>query len=78
MKKYILVITLLLLCGCTNINNASVQDITKEVLGSKINSYNEYRTGISIIYHKDLMLIRLKNIMRYLMMISINITCMLT
>ena len=45
MKKYILVITLLLLCGCTNINNASVQDITKEVLGSKINSYNEYRTG---------------------------------
>ena len=45
MKKCILVITLLLLCGCTNINNASVQDITKEVLGSKINSYNEYRTG---------------------------------
>lgn len=45
MKKYILVITLLLLCGCTNINNANVQDITKEVLGSKINSYNEYRTG---------------------------------
>ena len=45
MKKYILVITFLLLCGCTNINNASVQDITKEVLGSKINSYNEYRTG---------------------------------
>ena len=32
MKKCILVITLLLLCGCTNINNASVQDITKEVL----------------------------------------------
>ena len=32
MKKYILVITLLLLCGCTNINNASVQDITKEVI----------------------------------------------
>ena len=45
MKKCILVITLLLLCGCTNINNASVQDITIEVLGSKINSYNEYRTG---------------------------------
>ena len=59
MKKCILVITFLLLCGCTNINNASVQDI-------------------SIIYRKDLMLIRLKNIMRYLMMISINITCMLT
>ena len=45
MKKCILVITFLLLCGCTNINNASVEDITKEVLGSKINSYNEYRTG---------------------------------
>lgn len=78
MKKYILVITLLLLCGCTNINNASVQDITKEVLSSKINSYNEYRTGYKYYLPQGLNVNSSKNIMRYLMMISINITCMLT
>ena len=54
MKKYILVITLLLLCGCTNINNASVQDITKEVF-SNINAskYENENVSVSIFSNSE-------------------------
>ena len=45
MKKCLLLLTLIFLCGCTNINEARPQDLIKEIVSSKNYSYNEYRTG---------------------------------
>ena len=45
MKKCLLLLTLIFLCGCTNINEARPQDLVKEIVSSKNYSYNEYRTG---------------------------------
>ena len=45
MKKCLLLLTLIFLCGCTNIQEARPQDLIKEIVSSKNYSYNEYRTG---------------------------------
>ena len=46
MKKImIIIISFLLLTGCTNINNASVENIITEIQGSKLNLHNTYRKG---------------------------------
>lgn len=45
MKKCLLLLTLIFLCGCTNIQEARPQDLVKEIVSSKNYSYNEYRTG---------------------------------
>lgn len=45
MKKCLLLLTLIFLCGCTNIQEARPQELIKEIVSSKNYSYNEYRTG---------------------------------
>lgn len=45
MKKCLLLLTLIFLCGCTNIQEARPQDLIKEIVSSKNYSYNEYRIG---------------------------------
>lgn len=45
MKKCLLLLTLIFLCGCTNIQEARPQDLIKKIVSSKNYSYNEYRTG---------------------------------
>ena len=45
MKKCLLLLTLIFLCGCTNIQEARPQDLVKKIVSSKNYSYNEYRTG---------------------------------
>ena len=45
MKKCLLLLTLIFLCGCTNIQEARPQDLIKKIVSSKNYCYNEYRTG---------------------------------
>lgn len=46
MKKIILMIVCLIcLCGCTNVNKASNEELIKTILDSKLKLSNQYRTG---------------------------------
>lgn len=57
MKKIIIAILLLfIITGCVNINNLEFETLTEEVLASKIEVYNQYRTGYKYYLPRNLIL----------------------
>lgn len=53
-KRIILLITIILLCGCVNINNSNYDEIIENVVNSNIKVYNTYRDGYKFYLPKDL------------------------
>ena len=59
MKKYLLIIVIILMnCGCTNINNNSYENLINLNLKKTIPTTNEYRSGYLYYLPKGLRLIK--------------------
>ena len=63
MKKIIIAILLIFLTtGCVNINNLKFETLTEEVLASKTEVYNQYRTGYKYYLPRNLKIVDKTNL----------------
>ena len=57
-KKIFLLILIILLCGCVNINKSNYDELISNVVSSNTNIYNTYRDGYKFYLPKDLYVVK--------------------